>query len=421
MQYSALLLLAFLLSATSAAPTVDRDAESQLSKRFVNLMDAEEQAIALDRRPGRPVIFQAAPSSTSTTSTASSKPTQAAKIYRPTYPSGISDPVPADSWLINTFAPTVAGYWNYTEEAWGPCRTNPASYDEPDEESSKCEPTCADVHSHTRFNLYIDCELHEICSFATFVLPDSECPDRPNSFNRRCPLSQEEWDTKGTKNRMFVRINEFPIADLLAGKSPTIEECKELAKKAPPTRRVYKVNTKKYKPKTKIFTRALSVRDPNRAVVLHKRLYNYRHQLSSMHLYRNAILSGTPDFDCDRWHEMPAGPSEMCPYTCNAISRTVYMEYVSLNGKRFALCTYPASTIDFADERCPGSPSPETECPQTEEEMVALFVKDGAGTEEKVRELMKLEQEKNEKSEKCQPDWEGAFPGMECRDIDFGF
>src|SRR5690606_15489148 len=116
----------------------------------------------------------------------------------------------------------ITPYWNYTEVLWEPCqRYGRKGYPT----GADCKPSCEDVHSHTILAVFHNCRRYEICAFATFVLPNSECPDRPNSFNLRCPLSEDEFKVKTLYKMTHGLIPADAVQSMLDGKSKTIEQC----------------------------------------------------------------------------------------------------------------------------------------------------------------------------------------------------
>src|SRR5690606_27659059 len=122
------------------------------------------------------------------------------------------------------------------------------------------------VHSHTRLSVYMDCRRYEICAFATFVLPDSECPGRINSYEFRCPKNQQEF------NKAFYEVNttmaahtlEAALDDMQKEKHITFAQCKEnYSKTKPKNRRFAPVGF------LKSVRRDLTVRDVNTGLALY--------------------------------------------------------------------------------------------------------------------------------------------------------
>ncbi|RPA83175.1 hypothetical protein BJ508DRAFT_413611 [Ascobolus immersus RN42] len=334
------------------------------------------------------------------TAAPSPKPTKAVAL-KPTYPPGISDPVPKDAWLME-FASKVAPYWNYTEKVFPPCwryNSNPkAPLPDPN-----CTPTCESVRSHTIFAVFNRCMRHEICAFATFVLPDSECPGRVNSFETRCPLNEKEFSVKSMYKMTRGPINSADLAKMLDGTSDNIEQCIAKMNAAPAKRRSIPFGFN---------THALATRDTNTALALYsdptlhthaKRAYQYRQALNNAGYYRSVMIAGPPDFYGP--HDLlPKGGWSIDPFSCGEIVRMVFTEYLRLNGTRYRICEWPHSTKDFPEERCPGAGNPGELCPQTEEELVKALAKEGAGGKdpEKIKELLKKERDTN--GGPCVPD-----------------
>lgn len=305
---------------------------------------------------------------TTTTSTPKPEPTPAVAL-RPTYPKGISDPIPKDAWLLS-WAAKVSPYWDFKEEAVAPC------YDFGTKKSrTPCVPTCADIHSHTRLSVNIICKTVEICAFATFVLPDSQCPDRPNSYTTRCPSS-----AASLPDRITPQIQ----AALLDGTHIKPSGCKN---PPPPTRR----------------RRDLALRSPHRSLAiydraLHKRVYVYRGYLNGMNMYRSTVLQGPSGMSCSYAHTNPDGTTDRngrCPFDCSDLQLLAYFEYIGLNGTNYRLCVYPESTREIPEERCPGIGNPEENCPGSEQELVQFFVEKTGYSESKVRTMLKNETESN--------------------------
>ncbi|RPA73158.1 hypothetical protein BJ508DRAFT_54431 [Ascobolus immersus RN42] len=344
--------------------------------------------------------------SSSPTFVKSTRPTlPKTKPLHPTYPRTVTNPVKPDSWLMQ-YAAKITPYWSYDEVLWKPCERysafEPGSNIVPD--PATCVPTCEDVHSHTRLAVFVDCMRIEVCAFATFVLPDSDCPGRVNSYELRCPKNQDELDKSKLNKGNLLGL---ALPGMLNGTHITPAQCSE--KKNTPAMRLRRTGFGGY---NRPADGAIAIRDTNTGMSLyssghlHKRAYRYRSYLDNMNLYRSLILQG-PDWpesfsDNDKLlcrkedinHDIGMyGGWESCPFNCRLEHlRYEYKEWLILGGERYSMCQYSVEVKEIPDERCPGLGSPEELCPGNQEELVAfLKTKLPEKSESEILELLKQE------------------------------
>ncbi|RPA77382.1 hypothetical protein BJ508DRAFT_330235 [Ascobolus immersus RN42] len=310
----------------------------------------------------------------------------------PTYPKTITNPVDQRSWLMQLArSPEINPYWNFTETLWALCQRHRQPL------PKKCVPSCEDVHSHTHLGLHTGVcgENAQICTFATFVLPDSMCPGRVNSFKLRCPKSQEEFNkilydrSGGYRNdalsNLVVRIKSNRPPKYGGILPPPQCESPPPPKNSTKTPRDLPKEPKKLPTSTPSTSSLHSLR---------KRDYKYNQYITSKHLYRYFSIEG-PRYDLPK---VPFRPNR--PYECYNSERMARAERVILPGKTdltsYEMCWYPVGTMDMPEERCPGMKTPDA-CPKSDEEMVEAiwthnayaFKRPGAMTKENLRRILK--------------------------------
>ncbi|RPA77380.1 hypothetical protein BJ508DRAFT_364470 [Ascobolus immersus RN42] len=344
-----LAILAIASTVCSAFPNVapNKATAHHLARRFVSIQSNEELDILrpLTEVSKGPITF-------STT-----------HQLLPSYPKSITNPVDPNSWLMQyARSPKLVPYWNFTETLWSPCQRHGHPLPDP-----------ADIHSHTHLGIFTgECNMWaQICTFATFVLPDSACPGRVNSYNLRCPHLLEDLNKIMFDKKPYwaaplpVHPNE-PVSYLTDGIEKgtllTPANCQNPNERPesqlpPPAFRTSTTTTE---------TATASTSTPT--TLLLKRDYQYRKYLDSKYLYRTYGIEGprTPiPF-------LPYGINR--PFNCYDAETMVQAERINLPGiGQPEICYYPMGTKDIAEERCPGIKSPE-DCPGSDEEMVDAIV-----------------------------------------------
>lgn len=416
-------LLLSLLGAVSSIPHPDQ--KNQLHKRFVNLIGKEEGDLRTrpsisnkSERKTKSKPSKSKPSSTTSAEPPISTPSSSNEIPKllPTYPKGVTNPVDPNSFLMQ-LATKIAPYWNYTEVLWEPCQRSPDSYEPVPE---PCVPSCEDVHSHTRIALWVDCKRIEVCAFATFVLPDEQCPGRVNSYEKRCPANAADfiknrqnvvrWHGSGNIGRVF---DEFVFKAMEDRMHPTPEDCGIAALEeyyAGFQTESNDVSTPAEQGKPESIDTADEIPSPANVIdvrtfhqpptshSLQKRVYRYRQRLDIFNFYRTLVITGPlhggSDIVCPLHTHSKDPLSRFCAFACENETANRITEYFYYAGRSIPLCNYPMSTVDDPDERCPGMASPETDCPQTEEEIIAQIAGKSGDTEDKVWEVIKEQKEK---------------------------
>ncbi|RPA82525.1 hypothetical protein BJ508DRAFT_89442 [Ascobolus immersus RN42] len=382
-------LLALTTGVCSAFPHIAPESQkATLAKRYVNLLTPEEQAFVLQpkqqkgrgRKKGKkpePQISHAPP------------------VF-PLYPSTVTNPVTPDSFLLQyAQSAKVRPFWNFTETLWAPCERHRQPIPDP----ATCKPTCEDVHSHTSLYLFTGCDVEfaRVCTFATFVLPDSECPDRVNSFKLRCPNSREDLDKAWyNDDRMIGQPFSNVTAAIEAGTLVLPSECASKPVEPPVSSTTTTTETETAtEPTTEPDTatplppvdrRDFHLTTAIEAHQLSKRDYQYRRFLDGKSLYRYYNIEA-PRQELPKWDEGGATQFHKRPWNCYIREEMVQSELIHLpvstdlnntDVTLVELCWYPEGTREEPEERCPGMISAASACPKTDEELIEAIVRDTA-------------------------------------------
>ncbi|RPA85542.1 hypothetical protein BJ508DRAFT_178098 [Ascobolus immersus RN42] len=374
-----------------------------LAKRFVNIPGPPEADLFYKSKPQK----------------------QHTKLY-PQYPNGIDDPVDSGSWLMD-FASKIAPYWTYLETPWKPCQRaegwGPLWKDKDSEDSTdKCVPSCKDIHSHTRLGFFANCTYVELCAFATFVLPDSQCPGRVNSYKMRCSISNQaelfsSWQYNLFASTIIRPEQQKEYEDVVKGMSEgshiTPAECSERTSARLRLARRQEAGTPaapiaQYPQTSDLDRRIPSIETglilyTSQGNNLSKRGYEYRKYLDGANLFRPYIIIGPGHPMCQVAKEpnppLPLGlvyRSGFCPFSCEAwhveshIAQYIRPQTID---KRITICRFSVLTKDYPDERCPGIGSAVENCPSNEEQLVATIKGQLGMTDEEVKALLKKERE----------------------------
>ncbi|RPA75819.1 hypothetical protein BJ508DRAFT_417913 [Ascobolus immersus RN42] len=416
-----LLLLAAASGLCSALPQADfgtsHSHSSIIAKRFVNIQTSQEQEIQRLWRGSR----KGRKSKNKPQSTISPP-----KRIIPTYPESITNPVDPNSWLMQyAQQPDVYHYWNYSETLWAPCQRHRQPIPDP----ATCVPSCEDIHSHTHLALFTECGIYaQICTFATFALPDEQCPDRVNSYTLRCPDSLERLNKiryykQGADDPFPPTAPLAPFANVTAAiEAGTLikpSDCPsnsttptEPTESSLPARRSLQLVKKYLLTLRNTITAHINSHNltshKRAASHLLKRAYTYRTYLDSMNLYRIHIIQGPSQIT------VPVRPQgQNLPFNCHDPEQMVQVERIWIGGEgtnitglasSAEICWYPATTRDHEEERCPGIKTP-ADCPKNENELLDVLVeyyrtRPSKGvtivprTREEVRRLLQMERER---------------------------
>ncbi|RPA82825.1 hypothetical protein BJ508DRAFT_360800 [Ascobolus immersus RN42] len=325
------------------------------AKRFANLPTGEELKIV--NPPTKPAVPKPGKQST------------LARPTLPTYPKTVTNPVDPNSWLMQyARSEKVSPYWKFTETLWAPCQRHRQPIPDP----TSCKPTCEDVHSHTQLSIFAECSIDlyaRICTFATFVLPDSECPGRPNSYQLRCPTSLEQlnkilYDGFEQPYIYFSQLTEAIEVGTHIGPTQCPQNKTEPVFSANRRHRRQLDSASHASP---THTKTASSIDSHNKHHLLKRDYQYRRYLNSKGLYRTYSIEGPRQ-------ELPNGHSEGIeslkrPWNCYDSEIMIQSERMYINDTQIEICWYPERTRNKPEERCPGIKTPDS-CPKDDDELV---------------------------------------------------